>query len=81
MVQVKSFFFFTDKTKQIYFFILAVSFDEDISVEIQAFRLQIDPRIVDRLDNYILAIMALNKKKQEEPPQFAFPPNPHLERR
>lgn len=55
--------------------------DEDINVDVQAFKLLVDPRIVDRFDNYILAVNALQKRKEEEN-QFSFTnTTPKLERR
>lgn len=48
------------------FLLLAISFDEDITIDIKPFRLQIDPRIIDRLDNYIDAVTALNQRKEEQ---------------
>lgn len=55
--------------------------DEDINVDVQAFKLLVDPRIVDRFDNYILAVNALQKRK-EEGNQFLFTnTTPKLERR
>lgn len=47
------------------------AFDEDTVVEIQALKIQIDPRIIDRFDNFIHAINAVNKRK-EEARQFGF---------
>ncbi|GAN01286.1 autophagy regulatory protein [Mucor ambiguus] len=41
-----------------------ISFAEDISVDIPAFKLQIDPCIIDRLENYIHAIDTYNKSKE-----------------
>jgi hypothetical protein len=46
--------------------LLAISFDEDINIDIKPFKLQIDPRIIDRLDNYVYAVMAFNKRKEEQ---------------
>ncbi|CAO3631028.1 unnamed protein product [Mucor hiemalis] len=57
-----------------------VSLDEDINVDVQAFKLLVDPRIVDRFDNYILAVNALQKRKEDEN-QFSFATTPKLERR
>lgn len=51
---------------------LVSAYDEDINVEIQAFKLQIDPRIVDRLENYIIVIMDYSKRKEEEQQQFSY---------
>lgn len=45
--------------------------DEEIIVEIQAFKLQIDPRIIDRFDAYLNATKAVQKRK-EETRQFEF---------
>ncbi|KAG1106160.1 hypothetical protein G6F42_016861 [Rhizopus arrhizus] len=43
-----------------------ISFEEDISVDIPAFKLQIDPCIIDRVENYIHAIDAYTKIKEEK---------------
>ena len=57
-----------------------MSLEQDIQVDIQPFKLHIDPRIVDRMDGYILAVMDLNRRK-EEMNQFAFdPPTPREQR-
>lgn len=41
-----------------------ISFEEDISVDIPAFKLHIDPCIIDRLENYIHAVDAYKKNKE-----------------
>lgn len=46
-----------------------ISFEEDITIDIPAFKLQIDPCIIDRIENYIHAIDAYNKLKEEQQKQ------------
>lgn len=48
-----------------------VPFDQDTAVEIQPFKLQIDPRIIDRFDSYVYAINNLKERKEEER-QFSY---------
>ncbi|KAI8090453.1 hypothetical protein BDF21DRAFT_377473 [Thamnidium elegans] len=59
---------------------IEVPFDQDTVVDIQPFKLQIDPRIIDRFDNFVYAINDLNRRKEEERQQFSYNTS-HHERR
>ncbi|CEG79538.1 hypothetical protein RMATCC62417_13990 [Rhizopus microsporus] len=50
-----------------------ISLDEDIYVDIQAFKLLVDPRTVDRLEQYILAIINRSPSSSSRP---TLPPPP-----
>ncbi|CEP08154.1 hypothetical protein [Parasitella parasitica] len=56
-----------------------ISFEEDINVDIPAFKLQIDPCTIDRIENYIYAINGFNQSKEEKEKQrqnsFSAPPH------
>ena len=54
-----------------------ISFEEDITIDIPAFKLQLDPCIIDRIENYIHAIGAYNKLKEEQLQQDGSLNNPH----
>lgn len=59
---------------------MLVPFDQDTLVEIQPFKLQTDPRIIDRYDNFFYAINDLNRRKEEGRQQFSYNTS-HYERR
>ncbi|KAI8389478.1 hypothetical protein BD560DRAFT_486118 [Blakeslea trispora] len=44
-------------------FVDAIQFEQDIQVEIAAFKLQLDPRTIDRMDAYIYAVMEHTNQK------------------
>jgi hypothetical protein len=47
------------------FILLDSSYDEDITIDIQAFKLMIDPQIIDRLENYVYGFKNLNKPEKK----------------
>lgn len=50
-----------------------ISVDDDIYVDIQAFKLLVDPRTVDRLEQYVLAILNRSPSSSSRP---TLPPPP-----
>ncbi|KAF7724185.1 autophagy- protein 2 [Apophysomyces ossiformis] len=52
------------QTQEINRFVSAISFDQDMTVELEAFKLNVDPLIADRLENYVYAFVALNRSKE-----------------
>ncbi|KAI8885102.1 hypothetical protein K501DRAFT_246445 [Backusella circina FSU 941] len=47
------------------------SYDEDIAIDIQAFKLKINPQIVDRLENYIYGFKNLKKPEKKGSEQLS----------
>ncbi|KAI8381283.1 uncharacterized protein BYT42DRAFT_565980 [Radiomyces spectabilis] len=60
----------TSQSKETNRFMHATSMEQETNADLQPFTLHVDPRILDRLENYIDAVMHVNdKRKQEDKPE------------